>query len=75
MVESEYMEFERVQPEGRKTPIIRVWSKSRPVLLGEIRWYSTWRQFCLWPSPRTIFNKGCLAEIQTQITELMDERR
>lgn len=60
---SEYLTFERQQPTDRKTPIVLVRSKSSGVVLGTIKWFGRWRQFCLWPEPSTIFNAGCMADI------------
>lgn len=38
--------------------------------LGVVRWYGPWRQYCFYPSGETIFNKGCLIDIQTFIEQL-----
>lgn len=76
MIESEYLEFLRADPlTARKTSIVYVISKSSGDELGLIKWYGPWRQFCFWPALDTIFNVGCLEEIQTVIKLLMDERK
>lgn len=31
--------------------------------IGEIRWYSVWRQYCFFPCECTLYNKGCLRDI------------
>lgn len=31
--------------------------------LGEIRWFSRWRQYTFYPEPGTIFNHDCLKAI------------
>lgn len=73
---SEYLEFERHDPPpDRKTPVVRVLSKRTGQPLGSIAWYGPWRQFCFYPSPETIFNVGCLRDIEDQIGLLMAERR
>lgn len=73
--ETEYLLFERFLPSGRKTPIVKVTSKSTRVALGTIRWHGPWRQYCFYPLGGTIFNVGCMTDIQTVIGELMAERR
>jgi hypothetical protein len=42
-------------------------------LLGTIAWYGAWRQFCLYPALGTVFNNGCLNDIQAKIAELKAE--
>lgn len=72
---SQYLLFERQPPPpGRKTPIVLVRSRSIGAVLGEIRWFGRWRQFCFYPEPMTVFNAGCMSEIQKVIRELMAER-
>lgn len=71
---SEYLAFERVETVGRKTPIIVVRSLSSGTELGQVRWYGPWRQFCFHPACQTIFNVGCMTEIQNVIAELKAER-
>ena len=72
---SQYLTFVRHLPPGRATSITNVESKSSGALLGQIRWHGPWRQYCFMPEPRTIFNVGCMADIEHQIGELMAERR
>lgn len=77
-LQSEYLVF-REHPlsvaNGRKTRVIEVISKRSNDVLGVIRWYSHWRQYALFPSTDTIWNTGCLADIQEAIHLLMMERR
>ncbi len=74
MKESKYLEFFRAGYTG-KTEVYDILSKSSGFILGHIRWYSPWRQYCFWPSSQTVFNVGCLQDIQTFIAELMAERK
>jgi hypothetical protein len=71
---SRYLVFERIDRAERKTPIIRVLSRSSGIALGTIAWYGAWRQFCFYPEPRTIFNVGCMADISEAIAALKAER-
>ncbi len=58
----------------RTTPIVYVKSNSNKRMLGEIKWYSPWRQFAFFPYQGTIWNPDCLLEINNKISELMEER-
>ena len=75
MAESRYLEFVRDQPRDRKTPIVVVRAKSDGTVLGSISWFGRWRQFCFWPKSNTVFNAGCMTDIQGKIAELHAERR
>lgn len=66
---SKYLEF-RLLGEKPKTKVIEVMSKTRPVRLGIIKWWSTWRQYVFLPDTGTIFNIECLNDIQSYIKDL-----
>lgn len=72
---SEYLVFEEVVFVGRKTKTWSVRSKRSDALLGTIKWYGAWRQYTFWPQPQTIWNVGCLADVQKFITMQMEARR
>ncbi len=74
MVESKYLEFDWIGHTG-KTDIWNVLSKSSGYILGQIKWYGAWRQYCFWPSPKTIFNPQCMEDINQVIKQLMEDRR
>ena len=73
MIESRYLEFDRIGWTG-KTDVWNVLSKSQGSILGQIKWFGRWRQYCFWPSPNTIFNPECMADISKVIKELMLKR-
>lgn len=73
-VKSQYLEFEMVGDTG-KTTIWDVLSKSNGFILGKIKWYPQWRQYCFFPTSETVFNHACLKDIHSCIKELMAERR
>ena len=75
MVESKYLEFQEHTPEGRKTKIWYVISKTQGTLLAEIKWHGSWRQYTLWPSPNTIWNNQCLVDIVTFLCQENNIRR
>ena len=73
-IKSRYLEFDRIGYTG-KTDVWDVLSKSQESILGKIKWYGPWRQYCFFPSPNTIFNPECMADISKKIKELMELRR
>jgi hypothetical protein len=73
MIKSEYLDFDRVGWTG-KTDIWNVINKRSGHILGQIKWYGGWRQYCFFPAPNCTFNKGCLEDIIRMI-DLMKEDR
>ncbi len=73
-MESKYMEFDKTGDTG-KTEIWNILSKSNGYILGQIKWYGAWRQYCFFPSALCIFNNSCLSDIQKFTKELMDKRK
>lgn len=47
----------------RLTDTWRIESKDGGFYLGEIKWYSSWRKYCFFPFPTTIFEEDCLRDI------------
>ena len=74
MTDSEYLVF-RELPSTGKTKVISVDSKHYGDRLATIKWYGAWRQYTLQPEPRTIWNTGCLRDVNAYIGELMAARR
>ena len=67
------MEFDKIGDTG-KTEIWNVHAKRTGFVLGKIKWYGPWRQYCFFPSPNSVFNSGCMTDIQNAIKELMSKR-
>ena len=42
--------------------------------LGEIRWYSPWRQYCFYPTGPAVYSAGCLSDIKNFIAQLTQEK-
>lgn len=76
-VESEYLIFEEnpYVSKAKKTKVVLVISKRQDKVLGEIRWYGSWRQYAFYPYADTIWNIGCMRNVETCITGLMNERK
>ena len=50
------------------------WSH-RDGYLGQVKWYSGWRQYCWFPEGDTVFSAGCLKDVAEFIVWLMQERK
>jgi len=73
-IEYEYIHFKI----ARCLPKTRVWNcrgNHGDNLLGEVKWYAGWRQYCFFPAPSTVFNKGCLEDINSFINQCMEQRK
>ena len=70
---SQYLQFREVDV-PTKTKRWDIYSKSSGWRLGTIKWFSHWRQYCFFPERQTIWNKGCLADIQKFIEQNKDSR-
>ena len=54
-------------------PKTSVWScrnNATRGVLGEVRWYPGWRQYCYFPTTQAVYSAGCLADIQDFIIAL-----
>ena len=69
-----YLSFIEAPATG-KTSVVNVVSRSSGAVLGKIKWYGPWRQYCFFPIHDCLFNKGCLSDINDMIDELMAARR
>jgi hypothetical protein len=58
----------------RKTEVYRCCNKNSGDILGEVKWYSPWRQYCFFVED-AIFSKGCLKDITNFINKLMENRK
>ena len=58
-----------------KTNVYAIGNKSGGYRIGIIKWYGPWRQYCFFPKEDTIWNKGCLEDVNEFIQGLMDERK
>jgi hypothetical protein len=72
--ETEYLRFIEFQKK-EKTRVIAVMNKHHQEIIGMIKWFGRWRQYCFFPSSETIWNINCLCDINSIITMLADERK
>ena len=57
-----------------KTNVYAVRNKKSGVLLGEIKWYGSFRQYCFFPANDTVFDRRCMNDINNYINKLMKNR-
>ena len=74
MIETEYLHIRQVPFKG-KTTRWEVRNKHNGALLGLVKWYPPWRQYCFYPNADAVFSHGCLENTTAHIKRLMGERR
>ena len=62
------------QDPKRKTHICIISNKRSGERLGSIMWYCPWRCYCFIPQGGTVWNHGCLQDIQKILKELKLQR-
>ena len=64
-----YIHFVEIEQKP-KTKVYSCRTNSEDYELGKVQWYSPWRSYCFFPTKETIFNKGCLENIQDFMEQL-----
>jgi hypothetical protein len=67
--ETEYLVFNELRNDGKKTRMWVVESRRHGDALGMIQWYGAWRQYVL--VAHAIFNRGCLEDINKFLDDAM----
>lgn len=57
-----------------KTDFWNVYTKEGTLLLGQIRWFSTFRQYSFYPQPNTVYEKQFMRDIANFMEEEMKKR-
>jgi hypothetical protein len=57
-----YIEFNLVDKK-EKTFVYAVMNRESQDVLGYIKWYGPWRQYCFFPEPTCVFSVGCMLDI------------
>ena len=65
----EFIRFEEVEKKP-KTSVYHCLRNSSGDVLGEVKWYGPWRQYCFYPAFSTVFNSGCLDGIVDFLRQL-----
>ncbi len=74
LADSQYLVFREARATG-KTKRWDVMSKTGGYRLAQIRWHGAWRQYCFYPEPTTVWNVGCLGDVQNFIDHQMALRK
>lgn len=78
-MESKWLNFEEHLSRSGKTRVVYVHNKSGEYL-GEIKWYSHWRQYCFvvehdhYEPLKLVLAKSCINDISAYIEQMMQER-
>lgn len=58
----QYIEFVELIATG-KTRKYCCKNRSSGGILGEVKWYGAWRQYCYFPTAQAVYSTGCLKDI------------
>ena len=58
-----------------KTEVFSIHNNKSFALLGTIKWYGAWRQYCFYPEQNTVWSNSCLEHIREFIKEEMEKRK
>lgn len=75
VTQTKYLNFVQIEDLNRKTTIWEVRNLKYGYVLGSVKWYSSWRQYCFWPSVSTVYSPDCLNDIVAFIKEQMSLRK
>ena len=70
---TEYLVFEPAEPKPN-TKVWRVLSRRHGDLLGFVKWYALWRQYCFYPEGIVLSSK-CMRDIEDFLVQVNDEHR
>lgn len=72
--QTQYLIFEDKEA-STKTKFINVININANNVIGAIKWYGPWRQYCFFPEFNTVWNTTCLNDINEVIQKLMTDRK
>lgn len=74
--DNEFISFIHIGPSpSGKTHLWSVRSKSSGDILGQIRWYGAWRQYCFYPEGDTIWNEDCLRAVRNAMNQANEDHK
>jgi penicillin-binding protein-related factor A (putative recombinase) len=68
-----YIDFELVEQKP-KTSVYVIRNIHSQMIIGYIKWYAQWRQYCFFPLENAVYSVGCLKDIIDFVEQLMKER-
>jgi hypothetical protein len=73
--EYNYLSFDFTEKQPKKTSSWNCRNKRTKDVLGVVKWYSAWRQYCFFPTCPAVYNNSCLSDISDFLTQLNKERK
>lgn len=73
--ETQYLVFIDTETPKRKTKVINIININAEEVIGIIKWYGPWRQYCFFPEYDTVWNITCLNDVNEVIQKLMKDRK
>jgi hypothetical protein len=61
--EYKYLAFVEIQNHKGRSRIFECRNKRYQDVLGLIKWYPSWRQYCYFPTVQAVYSAGCLDDI------------
>jgi len=70
----EYLLFEKAAQQPLKTSVWECKNAYSGTVLGIVKWYSGWRQYCYCPTVHTVYGPGYLKDITDFMGQLKEEK-
>lgn len=65
-----YLAIHKEDNAGGPTTRYRIMAKKPPHLIGWIRWYGPWREWCFLPCEGTVWSATCLSDVLYAVKQL-----
>lgn len=72
-MDGKYIRF-KVIKKNEKTKVYGIFSLTDD-LIGTIKWYGRWRQYSFFPDKDTVWNEGCIKDLQNFIRQITIEHK
>ena len=72
--ETRYLQFVE-KPSNGKMKIIDIVNINHQKVIGQIKWFGRWRQYCFFPCEETVWNKTYMEDVYEVMNDLMEERK
>ncbi len=66
----EYLVFEKAAQQPPKTSSWECKNIRSGTMLGVVKWYGSWRQYCYFPTVQAVYSAGCLKDIADFLEQL-----
>lgn len=71
---SKYIDFILMENEP-KTKVYDIVNKQYGGIIGQIKWFPSWRKYSFFPAKETVFEQTCLIDIIDFLNKLQIERK